>query len=86
MFKLDFVTVTWSAGTRTFGLNRAANIMPDVSINDNLQYRKHITGGMRMTNVGDNPQLVLRKVAPPLEVVTHGGLNGKLSLGEFYRS
>ena len=38
---------------------------------------------MRMTNVGDNPQLVLRKVAPPLEVVTHGGLNGKLSLGEF---
>ena len=36
-----------------------------------------------MTNVGDNPELVQRKVAPALEVVTHGGINGKLSFAEF---
>ena len=38
---------------------------------------------MRMTNVGDNPELVKSKVAPALEVVTHGGLKGKLAFGEF---
>ena len=35
-----------------------------------------------MTNVGFKPELVQRKVAPPLEVVTHGGLNWKLSVLE----
>ena len=38
---------------------------------------------MRMTNVGFKPELVQRKVAPPLEAVTHGGLNWKLSILEF---
>ena len=38
---------------------------------------------MRKTNVGFNPELLLRKVAPPLEVVTHGGRNGKLCVLEF---
>ena len=36
-----------------------------------------------MTNVGDNSELMIRKVAPALEVITHGGLNGKLGFGEF---
>ena len=36
-----------------------------------------------MTNVGDNPELVQRKVAPALEVVTHGGMNGNRSFAEF---
>ena len=38
---------------------------------------------MRKTNVGFNPERLLRKVAPPLEVVTHGGRNGKLCVLEF---
>ena len=38
---------------------------------------------MRMTNVGFKPELVQRKVAPPLEAVSHGGLNWKLSVLEF---
>ena len=36
-----------------------------------------------MTNVGFNPELVQRKVAPPLEVVTHGGRNWKRCVLEF---
>ena len=36
-----------------------------------------------MTNVAFNPELVQRKVAPPLEVVTHGGRNWKLCVLEF---
>ena len=44
----------------------------------------HFTCGMRMANVGYNPELVDRKVAPALEVVTHCGLNGKLSFAEFF--
>ena len=39
---------------------------------------------MRMANVGDNPELVDRKVAPALEFVTHCSLNGKLSFAEFF--
>ena len=39
----------------------------------------HITGAMRKANIGDNPELLFRKVAPALEVVTHSGLNRKLS-------
>ena len=38
---------------------------------------------MRMTNAGDNPELVQCKVAPALQVVTHCGLNGNLSCLEF---
>ena len=34
---------------------------------------------MRKANIGDNPELLFRKVAPALEVVTHSGLNRKLS-------
>ena len=55
----------------------------DVSIAEKEKRRQHITGGVRMTNVGDNSELVIRKVAPALEVITHGGLNGKLGFGEF---
>ena len=53
--------------------------MHDISIEDNLQRRMHITSGMLKANVGDNPELIDRKVAPALEVVTHCGLNGNLS-------
>ena len=38
----------------------------------------HITSAMRKANIGDNPELLFRKVAPALEVVTHSGLNRKL--------
>ena len=38
---------------------------------------------MRKTNVGFNPELVQRKVAPPLEVVTHGGRYWQLCVLEF---
>ena len=40
----------------------------------------HFTGAMRKANIGDDPELVLSKVAPALEVVTHSGLNWKLSI------
>ena len=39
----------------------------------------HSTGAVRQANVGDDPELVDRKVAPALEVVTHSGLNGNPS-------
>ena len=42
----------------------------------------HITGAVRQANVGDDPELVDRKVSPALEVVTHFGLNWKLSFAE----
>ena len=38
------------------------------------------TSSVRKANVGDDPELVDREVAPALEVVTHCSLNGKLSL------
>ena len=37
-----------------------------------------------MANVGFNPELADRKVAPALEVVTHCGLNLKLAFAEFF--
>ena len=37
---------------------------------------------MRKANVGDDPELVDRKVAPALKVVTHCGLNGNLSFAD----
>ncbi len=37
------------------------------------------TGSMWKTNVGWDPERVVRKVSPAVEVVTHCGLDGKLS-------
>ena len=34
----------------------------------------HFTGAVLQANVGDDPELVDRKVAPALEVVTHSCL------------
>ena len=38
----------------------------------------HFTGAVRQADVGNDPELVDRTVAPALEVVTHSGLNRKL--------
>ena len=42
----------------------------------------HFTGAVRQANVGNDPELVDRKVAPAVEVVTHSGFNRNLSLAE----
>ena len=39
----------------------------------------HFTGAVWKANIGGDPELVCRKVAPDLEVVTHSGLNRTLS-------
>ena len=43
----------------------------------------HFTGAVRQANDGDDPELVDRKVAPALEVVTHSSLNGNLSFAKY---
>ena len=44
----------------------------------------HFTGAAWKANVGEDPELVARKVTPALEVVTHSGLNRNLSFADFF--